>query len=464
MVERRVTLACAFALFVAQGCVAPLPQTEGPEPLPLGREFPVHDAPREVGERKGRPEPDEEPVEGEVTLSRALALALLRSPNLAAVAWDVRVADARRLQAGLLPNPEIEVEVEDFAGTGTLAGFDGAETTIVLSQLIELGGKRAARKQVAAFDAQLAAWGYETARLAVLTETTLTFLDVLGAQERLQLAEESHRLAQEVLSTVAERVKAGKVSPLEEMRAAVTLSKSAIDLDKASRSLDISRSFLAASWGSSRAGFDRVAGELDSVASIPSFESVAGLVARNPEIARWAQEMEQRLAVLARERAGRVPNLTLGIGVKHISEVDASALVFGLSIPIPLFDRNQGAILEARYELARAGHAKKAAEVRTWAALAAAYHTLASAHSEALSLRDDVLPAAQHAYAAARESYQEGKLGYLDILDAQRTLMEAKRSHVDALMTYHKAVAVVESLIGTGLNDVPSGSNQKHGE
>ena len=461
MDESRVTLACAFALFVAQGCATPLPRTEGPYPRPLGREFAVYDPPRDAEAQSGRLEPVDEPVRGKITLRRVLALALLRSPNLAAVSWDVRIAEARRLQAGLRPNPEILVEIEDWGGTGSLTGFDGAVTTILLSQLIELGGKRAARKQVAAFDAELAAWDYETARLAVLTETTLTFLDVLAAQERLHLAEESHRLAQEVLSTVAERVKAGKVSPLEEMRAGVTLSKSRIDLDKARRSLHIFRSFLAASWGSSAPGFDRAVGELDAVAPIPPFESIVRLVARNPEVARWAQEIEQRLAVLALERAGRVPDMTLAVGPRYITadQTNNVAFVFGFSMPLPFFDRNQGAILEARHELARAGDAKKAAEVRTWVALAAAYQTLASAHGEALSLRDEVLPAARRVYAAARESYQEGKLGYLDILDAQRTLMETRRSYADALTIYHKAVAVVESLIGTGLDDVRRGAN-----
>ena len=89
---------------------------------------------------------------------------------------------------------------------------------------------------------------------------------------------------------------------------------------------------------------------------------------------------------------------------------------------------------------------------------------LASAHGAAVSLRDEVLPAARQAYAAASESYKEGKLGYLDVLDAQRTLMDARQSHVDALITYHKAVAVVESLIGTGLTDIPTSEDQNDGK
>ncbi|MHC4133873.1 MAG: TolC family protein [Planctomycetota bacterium] len=460
MAKTRLRLACAVALFVAQGCATRPPRTQGPEPRPLGREFPVRAAPREAEGDDGSAALAEEPVGEEITLRRALALALLRSPKLSAVSWDIRIGEARRLQAGLFPNPELEVEVENFGGSGEFAGFTGSETTIVLSQLIELGGKRAARKHVAAFDAELAAWDHEAARLAVLTDTTLAFLDVLAAQEQQQLAQDAHRVAGEVLSAAAARVKAGKVSPLEEVRAGVTLSKSAIDLETARRTLEGSRGFLAATWGSWNARFKHATGDLDAVKPVPPLESIEGLVARNPDIARWAQEMEQRLAVLSLERAGRVPDLTVGAGVKYISGPDTTAFVFGFSIPIPFSDRNQGAVLEAEYELARAGDAKKVAEVRTRVALAGAYHMLASAHGAAVSLRDEVLPAARRADAAARESYKEGKLGYLDVLDAQRTLMDARQSHVDALITYHKAVAVVESLIGTGLTDIPTSENQ----
>ncbi len=444
MVEMRITLACAFALLIAQGCATQSQRTRWPERRPLGREFAVRNGPRDA----------EKPVEGEVTLRRALGLALLRSPRLATISWDVRIAEARRLQAGLLPNPEIEVEVEEFGGTGGRTGFDGSEATIVISQLVELGHKRALRKRAAALDAELSAWDYEAERLAVVADTALSFLDVLGAQEQLRLAEESHGLAQEVFSAIAERVKAGKVSPLEEMRAGVTLAQSSIELDKKRRDLSIARGLLAATWGSTTPGFGRAAGRLDVMAPIPPFETIKELVARNPEVARWAKEMEQRLAMLALERAGRIPDLTVSAGVQRFAEDGGTSFLFGFSIPLPLFDRNQGGIAEARHRIGRAGDAKKAAEVRMRTALAGAYEVLASARGEALSLRDDVLPVARRAYAATRESYLQGKVGYLDILDAQQTLVAARQSHVDALVAYHKAVAIVESLIGTALGEV----------
>ncbi len=87
-----------------------------------------------------------------VTLADALALALERSPKLASFSAEVRAREARTLQAGLLPNPEIEGSFEDFGGSGERRGAGSAESTLRLSQPIELGGKRGLRSAVATFE------------------------------------------------------------------------------------------------------------------------------------------------------------------------------------------------------------------------------------------------------------------------------------------------------------------------
>jgi cobalt-zinc-cadmium efflux system outer membrane protein len=110
-------------------------------------------------------------------LRQALALALLQNPELRAFAWDVRAAEARTLQAGLRPNPELGLEVENIAGTGVLQGGQSAETTLRLNQVIELGGKRARRLQVAAVERDLAAWDYEATLL--LDSRVVEFDDVV---------------------------------------------------------------------------------------------------------------------------------------------------------------------------------------------------------------------------------------------------------------------------------------------
>ncbi len=124
----------------------------------------------------------------ELAIGEALARALKFNPSLSAYAWQVRAREAAALQAGLLSNPELSVEAENVFGSGDFSGTGAAETTAVLSQLIELGGKRAKRREVAALGSELAQWDYEGRRLEVLTQTGKSFIAVLAAQRRLEQA------------------------------------------------------------------------------------------------------------------------------------------------------------------------------------------------------------------------------------------------------------------------------------
>lgn len=451
-------LFCFLAAITVTGCTVPRHDAAWAERRPLGREISVYKA---TPDSRGASTSAIAEPEGELTLRDALALALMHNPKLAATSWDVRIGEARTLQAGLLPNPEIEFEAEEVAGSGGRQGFDASEMSIRLSQLIELGGKRSTRTRVAEIEGRLAGWDYETERLAVLTDATLGFIDVLAAQERLRLTRELVILSEKTLATVTERVDAGKVSPLEKIKAAVELANNKIELEKAGSELRSVRKRLASTWGSVAPRFSKAVGAMDRVSEIPVFESVQAFLGQNPDVARWAQEMEQRLAALALERARRVPDLTVGIGVQRFEETNDHALAFGLSLPLPLFDRNQGGVLEARYRLAQLGHERMNAEVRTATVLAESYEALAAARAEAIGLKNEVVPGAAKAFDAAQEGYQQGKFGYLEVLDAQRTLFEARGRFLDALARYHRSVAIVESLIGTKLDSI---QNQEEGK
>jgi cobalt-zinc-cadmium efflux system outer membrane protein len=435
------------------GCAPERMEAVWPEPRPLGHNIPAFQAPEEPPANPSRRPQPEEPT-GVLTLRQALAQALLGNPRLASVAWEVRAGEARTLQAGLLPNPEVGVGVENFAGSGEFRGVDAAEATIALSQVIELGGKRLRRACVAALERDLAAWSYEAARVDVFTATTKAFVDVLSAQAQLTLNEDLVRLADQVLSTVAARVQAGQVTPVEEIRARVALSTSRIALERAGRELVAARERLAATWGSTAPAFERVEGAMERIVPIPSAERLAQRIGQNPDLARWVAETAQRQASVELEEARRIPDVTANGGVRRLSETRDTALIMQLSIPLPVFDRNQGAILEARYQLARAGEERRAAEVRVLTELAATYAELSSAFTEATTLQNEVLPGAQSAFEAFSEGYRQGKFGFLDVLDAQRTLFEARGRYIEALTAYHRAVTEVERLIGEPLEAV----------
>lgn len=420
------------------------------EPRPLGRELTTFRPPGEVTNAPAPPRTIEEPS-GALTLRQALALALARNPALAAFSWDVRIGEARILQAGLRPNPEAGVEVEDVLGSGDFQGVREAQTTLALSQLVELGGKRAARVNAAKFARDLAGWDYETRRIEVFTQTAEAFVEVLNLQQRLALTEETVGLAEKAVEAVNKRVEAARTFAVEGTKAQVALASVQIERDQTQRALDAARQRLAANWGNSQPRFERVEGNLESTKSVPDLERLLERLRQNPDLARWATEMSQREANVKLEKARRVPDVTVGGGYRRLSGPEDNAFVAGVSIPLPFFNKNQGNIKEAEYQLAKASDEQRATELRVKTSLGQAWQRLAAAAAEVTALKGKVLPGAQQAFDTVSQYYTEGRLGYLEVLDAQRTLFASRSQYFRALSDYHQAVIAIERLIGEPL-------------
>ena len=197
-----------------------------------------------------------------LSLDAAIRRALELSPRLDVAAAGVSAADQRALQAGLWPNPEIELEVENFGGDDELRGFETAESTFVLTQPFPLGGKAGRRRAVAESTAQLARWDLEAVRLDIVAETQSAFAGVLAAQQRRELATRLLEVSEDFGRVVQARVDAGKVSPVEATRAQIETSQVRVARARAERSLNAARARLAATWGSTTADFGRASGNL----------------------------------------------------------------------------------------------------------------------------------------------------------------------------------------------------------
>jgi cobalt-zinc-cadmium efflux system outer membrane protein len=212
---------------------------------------------------------------------------------------------------------------------------------------------------------------------------------------------------------------------------------------------------LAAMWGDAAPHFQRAKGDLNGVlANVPSIEVLRTRLSDNPELARWDAEMRRLDAELASQKAERVPDLEARLGVQRFEEDGTGALAFGIGVPLPLFDRNQGNIAAAQHEVAKARAERRAAQTTLAAELAEAHADLTSAHRRALTLRSKVVPAMDEAFNAAHVGYTQGKFGFLDMLDAQRGLFEATGELVDALADYHVALAEIQRLTGTGIEEL----------
>ncbi len=441
-----------IALFLINNCASYRTAANYPEPRPLAGVYQTYHA-AEQASKVDSASLEEEPT-GTITLRRALSLALLRNPELAAFSWEVRAREARALQASLLPNPEISVELENIGGSGEASGFEQTETTIGLSQLIELGGKRLKRTRVAALESDLAAWDYEIKRLDVLTDVTQAFLDVQSAQGRQALDIELVRLAAEFVDIVSQRVQAGRTSPAEESRARVALSNAQIELGRTQRALESAHKRLAATWGSLTPQFQGVTGNFGLSQSIPEIDQLLKFISQNPEIARWAVEMQRRGAVLSLAKAQGIPDPSIGGGLRRLNESDDNAFVVGLSIPVPIFNRNQGATEAARMRINQGDWARRATELRIGTLIAESYQGLSTAFNEATTLQSSVLPEAQKAFDTINDGYKLGKFGFLEVLDAQRTLFDSRSQYLLSLTEYQKAKADLERLIGQSLDTI----------
>jgi len=213
--------------------------------------------------------------------------------------------------------------------------------------------------------------------------------------------------------------------------------------------LTLARTALAALWNSEQSEFQIASNSFGKVRKmLPALDVLRIQLAANPELTEQQAEIRTHQAVLEAAQAERIPNLTLAAGVQRYEEDRTHALIFGVGVPLPLFDRNQGNIAAARHELAKARAEERSVAIGLSSRLNATYIRLCAAHRRVLALQAKVVPAMQEAYNATHSGYREGKYDLMLVLDAQHTLFAAKRDMVDALADFHTALNDLEQLTG----------------
>jgi cobalt-zinc-cadmium efflux system outer membrane protein len=389
----------------------------------------------------------EEP-KGNLTLGDVVTLTLLHNPSLKSYSIEIRAAEARSLQAGLWPNPSLDIGVEDIGGSGDMRSFDAAETTIQLSQLIELGDKAQKRRNVASIEKELAGWDYETKRLEILTEAGKAYFELLALQDKTELLAELLNVSSQTLKSVTERVDAGKDSPIEKTKASVALSNVKIEYEQALQELEQARKFAASFWGNEKPQFLHAEGNLETITEIPDVNELYPHLMQNPQMARWDKEISRDKAAIELAKSKSIPDISIGAGVKRFNETDDNALIFGVAIPFPIFNRNQGDRMEAAYNLSKSYEEQRATRIELMNQFNQMFTELSVSLNKVRALQASILPGAKEVFDASREAYTEGKIDYLNVLDAQRTFFEVRVQYIEVLANYHKAHADIERLTG----------------
>lgn len=379
-----------------------------------------------------------------LTLEQAITAAGGSAPAAQAAQAGIDAAQAGRSVAGLRPNPSVQTQVENVLGTGPYNGFDQAETTVGLSVPIEMGGKRSARIAVADAQTSRAVLMAAITQADIRLQVTQLYVDAIATERRADTARDQLRIAQEAFNAARIRVQAGRASPIEEQRADVARVNAEAGVERSQRLADTARLNLGRRIG------QPAAGTLDVTAleTLPAPTYGPPAVASTGTLALAAADADLAVADagIRLARAQRVPDVTVGPGIRRLQANKDTAAVFSISIPIPLFNSGAAAVTQARAERNRVEAQRRVTALDVEQAISEAQTEAANAATTARAASGPALAAAQEAARIARIGYREGKFSQLELLDAERTLAETRVAAIDALAAYQNARAQLERL------------------
>jgi cobalt-zinc-cadmium efflux system outer membrane protein len=345
-----------------------------------------------------------------LSLKAAIALALKNHPALEASRSAVASREAVLDQSSRGLNPEISLELEDLAGTGVHRGVDAAQTTVQFSQTVEWSGKRSRRVQVATVEKRLAEMDLRTRRMEIRALTITHFMQALHAERRLSLALEAKSHSERLLEAVIRRVGEGVASKADEIRARLAVTETEMEIRKNRLHLEAAKRKLAGLCGQANS-LPPLLDELDSLGKLESLEDLYSKIEISP--VSMARSQSVFLAEAKRNLAQSLygPDIAVSAGVRHIADPGDIALVGGISIPLPLRNRNQGGRAEASHEVARAKSELKATVLELKSNLGDFHENLLVSQDEINTLRSHLIPQAVQAASVLEEGYRRGRFG-----------------------------------------------------
>jgi cobalt-zinc-cadmium efflux system outer membrane protein len=371
-----------------------------------------------------------------VTLAQALVQGAEQSPRVTQAKAQADAAEARARQAGVSPNPELSLEVENFAGSGAFQGLRSTEATLALSQRLELGGKRSARVEVARAERDFAFLSYKTALADLDRDIRLAHAELRADEDRAVLARDNTASAEELARTAKILVDAGREPPLRQLRAEAALAEARAEQARTFGELLSSRRLLAALIWTDDPELSATFVEEPAPANVPveapTLNEQLAIAQKNASLARV------RLA-----RANAVPDVTASAGVRRFAEGRETALVAGVSIALPFRDRNRGNIEASQSESMAAEAAALLARNEANRARYDARMLLGAAELRYEALAGVGISQAEEAFRLAQIGYNAGKFSLLELLDARNALNSAKLNLIQARFDRAEALAAL---------------------
>jgi len=372
-----------------------------------------------------------------ITLETAIERAIASQPRLAAAEARVAAADARTRQANVGPNPQVSLEVEDFAGSGPFRGLDSTQTTLALSQQLEIGGQRGARRAVAASERDVAALALLRESIDLIRDVELAFAELGAATDHAVLARDNAAQAASLANTARILVADGRDPPLRQLRAEAALAEArAAEAETFSLMLAARRN-LAVLIGSDDPELTAVTGapQPRERTNDPAFIGI------DERLAEAERQVAAARVTLARTAA--TPDVTVSGGLRRFNDGRDTALVAGVSLPIPIRDRNRGGIEAARADETAAEYQVQRVRAEARRDRAQAQMLVDAAETRLAALEGPGLAQAEEAVRLAQIGYNAGRFSLLELLDARGALTTARRSIIEARLDRARAIAAL---------------------
>lgn len=380
-------------------------------------------------------------------LEDVLRLVAQKNPSLNALLSRKAASEAGLRQAGAWPNPELEAEIEEAGWDAP--GFAESELTISVTQELELFGQRAARKRLARAGIDATMLATRLSAFDLYLETKSRFFALAHAQAELHLADSLVTLTEGIVDNVSRRVEKGAAPQSDLMLARLEFERVKLESAETRMNLRSAQGELASLWGGDAEGTSVFVGEdPDLLSVIQNLSELTELADSN----RKAMQLQSETELIEAERqlaiAEARPSISLALGYKRLQADGSSSLVFGIGLPLPLWNRNEGTAANLQAQI-------QALEYE-WQSLR--FETLADIHSgtEAVTqlihrhnaLDSSLIPTAVEAYEALRTAYEAGRLPFIDLLEAERSLIELRFARNDVLFAIREEIIALEQITG----------------
>ncbi|MEW5683304.1 MAG: TolC family protein [Pseudomonadota bacterium] len=358
-----------------------------------------------------------------------LAQSQSTAPRLAEARADIARAQGLARQAAVFPNPTVGIQMENFSGSGPYRGTRLSETTATLQQPLELGGKRQARMAAGRAEVGAAQARARRAQVDYAFDLAVGYATAEASDRRMALAQETLTLAQEDARIASALVDAGREAELRRLQAqaAVQSARAGVDEAKAARATAFGN--LTALSGAPAPLTSVTTSLLDSRDPL-----IRGVTPASATAAAYVAAQAEREAATRRlqvERRRAVPDVTVSVGFRRFEEADATAMIAGVSVPLPLFDRNRGNIAAAQADISAADARMNAARLEAEAAVRVSVERIAAAETRVVAAKEGERTA-EEAYRLARVGYEAGKLPLVELVNARRALADARAQTIAA--------------------------------